>query len=428
MVKREKLKVIRYRRFSHKKNTDEFFREQCLLFLPWRNEEKDIQNQNSQQLYDENKDVIRENQKKYVTIPDDEIDELFNSLATFGDDDQLDEEDQELLNYLREQGEPVDILEQGGLVKPKTKETSTNRYFAPMKVPHNEVLQSLENLNTRQRTFVMHVLKCLKSNNPFNIFLSGAAGVGKSTVINAIYQMATHHFDDIPGQNPDTIKVLLTAFSGKAACIINGTTLHAAFALPVNQYGGELPNLSNDVANTIRALLKHLKLLIIDEISMVGTKILHWVHQRLVQITGRNEPFGGISVLVVGDLNQLPPVGDQKVFLPFGNPNNNPIGKLLGPVSKLWEPFQYYELAQVMRQKDDVQFVNALNNLAIGQMTEDDIKVIKSRETSESDVPIDAIRIFRANADVDAYNEKRIAAMEGELIVNMAQDNVIGKI
>lgn len=168
------------------------------------------------------------------------------------------------------------------------------------------------------------MLKCLKTDQvPFQFFLSGAAGVGKSTVINAIYQLVSHHFDNTHGNQLDSIKVLLTAFSGKAATIIKGTTLHTAFALPVNQFGGELPTLSNDIANTIRVKLVNLKLLIIDEISMVGTKILHWLHQRLIQITVRNLPFGGISVIVVGDLHQLPPVGDKKVFVPFSNPNNN---------------------------------------------------------------------------------------------------------
>lgn len=166
-------------------------------------------------------------------------------------------------------------------------------------------------------------------------------------MINSIYQLATHYFDNVAGALPDTIKVLLTAFSGKAASLINGTTLHTDFALPINQYGGELPTLSNDVANTIRAQLVNVKLLIIDEISMVGAKNFHYVHQRLIQITGRNEPFGGISVLVVGDLHQLPPVCDQKVFKPMKNPNNNPIGKLFGPISQLWEIFEYFELTQV---------------------------------------------------------------------------------
>lgn len=373
----------RYVRYSYQRDPTNFFREQCLLFLPWRNEQIDIENKNYKDLYEENRDLIADNRRPFVTIPEDQIDELFKNLEAGIDDelDELDEEDKLLVEYANEQSESVDILEQGGIAKPKSKDTS-NRYCGPQKFPKKRILAMLENLNNKQRSFVMHILKCLKTgvSLPFNIFLSGAAGVGKSTVINAIYQLASNHFDNIPGENIDSIKVLLTAFSGKAACIIIGTTLHTAFALPVNQFGGELPALSSDVANTIRALLAHLKILIIDEISMVGTKILYWLHQRLVQITGRNLPFGGISVIVVGDLHQLPPVGDRQVFQPFKKPNNNNFGKLLGPVSTLWENFQYFELTEVMRQKDDVEFVNALNHLVIGKMTDTDIKLLKSRE------------------------------------------------
>ncbi|XP_031637004.1 uncharacterized protein LOC116349612 [Contarinia nasturtii] len=426
MVLRQQPKVIRYVRYSHKQDPTNFFREQCLLFLPWRSEQTDIEGQNYQQFYEQNRNIIRENQKRYVTISDEEIDELFKNVVP-GDDD-FDEDDEYNMEYINEQDEPVDILAQGGLVKPKSKETS-NRYFCPQKFPKNEILPMLEVLNSKQRLFVMEILKRLKCEyTPFNIFLSGAAGVGKSTVINAIYQLASHHFDNIHGINPDSLKVLLAAFSGKAACIIGGTTLHTAFALPINQFGGDLPTLSNNIANTIRAQLVHLKLMIIDEISMVGSKILHWIHQRLVQIFGKNEPFGGISVIVVGDLHQLPPVGDQKVFKPFRNPNNNRIGSLLGPVSVLWENFEYFELSQVMRQKDDINFVNALNHLVIGQMTANDIQLIKSREVTDQNVPTDAIRLFWSNADVNFYNVKRIEQMTGDLIKHRALDNICGKI
>lgn len=358
---------------------------------------------------------------------------MFKNLETDDDDfnvSDMSEEDLLLIKELEEQNESIDILEQGGVAKPKKKQIVFNRYFSPKKFPKEEILKLLESLNAKQRTFVMHVLKCLKTdtNLPLKIFLSGAAGVGKSTVINAIYQLASYHFDNIRGQNPDSVKVLLTAFSGKAASIINGTTLHTAFALPVNQFGGDLTTLSNDIANTNRSQLVNLQIIIIDEISMTGAKVLHWVNQRLIQITGRNEPFGGISVIVVGDLHQLPPVGDQKVFKPFGNPNNNPIGKLLDPVSILWKNFQYFELTQVMRQKDDINFVNALNHLVIGQMTEADVELIKSRQTAEKDIPTTAVRLYKTNAEVDSYNMMRIKDTPGDLIMSQARDSIIGKI
>ena len=88
---------------------------------------------------------------------------------------------------------------------------------------------------------------------------------------------------------------------GKAAFLIEGVTLHTAFALPISQFGGPMPELSTEVANTIREKLFNIKLLIIDEISMVGSTLFSRVDSRLRQIMGVNTPFGGISVLIVGD-------------------------------------------------------------------------------------------------------------------------------
>ena len=75
-----------------------------------------------------------------------------------------------------------------------------------------------------------------------------------------------------------------------------------------------MPELSADIANTIRENLFELKLLIIDEISMVGSTMFSRIDTRLRQIMGRNRSFGGVSVLMVGDLYQLPPVVDTSIY------------------------------------------------------------------------------------------------------------------
>ena len=83
---------------------------------------------------------------------------------------------------------------------------------------------------------------------------------------------------------PDAIKVLLAAPTGKAAHNIHDVKLHSAFVLPVMEFGGEIPNLSSDVLNTLRCRLLCLKLIIMYEISMVGSEILSQVNSRLKAI------------------------------------------------------------------------------------------------------------------------------------------------
>lgn len=76
----------------------------------------------------------------------------------------------------------------------------------------------------------MYVYSTLKRGKVTHTFLSGSAGVGKSLVIKAIFQLIIHYFENLPDPQNEEIKVLLTAPSGKAAFLINGVTLHTAFS------------------------------------------------------------------------------------------------------------------------------------------------------------------------------------------------------
>ena len=146
-----------------------------------------------------------------------------------------------------------------------------------------DYLAMCRRLNLIQLRIFLHTLHCFKTNKqlPMYLYIGGGAGVGKSTVIRAIYERLVRYCNSIPSMNPDAIKVLLAAPTGKAAHNIHGMALHSAFALPVMEFGGEIPNLSSDVLNTLRSKLLCLKLIIIDEISTVGSKILSQVNNRL---------------------------------------------------------------------------------------------------------------------------------------------------
>ena len=110
--------------------------------------------------------------------------------------------------------------------------------------------------------------------------------------------------------------------------------------------------LSADELNTFRIKYRHLKVVIIDEISMVGNRTLSFIDTRLQQLTGTKAVFGGLSVIAVGDLYQLKPVGDKLICLDME----------VGASSlarNLWtEHFKMYELVDIMRQKDDLDFAH----------------------------------------------------------------------
>lgn len=104
----------------------------------------------------------------------------------------------------------------------------------------------------------------------------------------------------------------MAAFTGRAANNIFGMTLHSLLNLPVS---GPFVNLRGMQLEQLQERFTPGSILIIDEYSMVGYRLLGQIDQRLRQATGRlQEPFGGISVIIVGDILQLPPVRDKPLF------------------------------------------------------------------------------------------------------------------
>ena len=289
-------------------------------------------------------------------------------------------------------------------------------------------LQMCRSLNKVHRTVFLHTLHCFKTTKqlPMYLYIGGSAGVGKSTVIRVLYEGLVRFMNSLPGAKPDAIKVLLTAPTGKAAFNIRGMTLHSAFALPVTEFNGEMPNLSSDICNTLRTKLSCLKVIIMDEISMVGSKILSQVNNRLKAIMDNSLDFGGVSIISVGDFHQLRPVKDSYVFqIPISSANN--YDGLVGPY--LWEKFSFVELTEIMRQKDDQKFALALNNFANCCLTEDDIYLFTSRiiqKGSYENLPIKSIHLFSTNASVNAHNEIVLNALTTEGFRFIAIDSLVG--
>ena len=218
----------------------------------------------------------------------------------------------------------------------------------------------LRSMNPTQSKVFYDVRKwCLEQQRqsddpPFRLLVHGGTGVDKSHLIRCIEYEATKLLQN--PENPDDITVLLTSFTGTAAHNIGGMTLHSALRFPTklkNTYEA----LNDEKLNSLRAQFHSLKILIIDVISMASPRMLCYVHGRLQQIQNSRRPddfFRNVSILAVGDIYQLKPVKSNLMCVE---------DKKESLAWELWSQFEYVELTQVMRQKDDLIFANPLNEL-----------------------------------------------------------------
>ena len=151
-----------------------------------------------------------------------------------------------------------------------------------------------------------NTLKIMLSNGlKLYSFLSGGAGVGKSIVIRALYQPFYRYLNLKEGENSDGSRVLLCAYTCKAAFNINGSTISSTFQQKYKQSG---QTLTCDNLSSFLSKYRNLSFVIMDEISMVSNSMQNFIDQRLQDLKRTQMTFGGISIIAVGDLYQLKPV------------------------------------------------------------------------------------------------------------------------
>ena len=211
-----------------------------------------------------------------------------------------------------------------------------------------------------------------------SIFLTGKAGTGKTTLLHQI--IATTYKN-----------VMVAAPTGIAALNAKGVTLHSLFQLPlatfVPTYKEEAAwpgNLNIVTSKTLmkqqkmntykRRVLQKLELLIIDEVSMLRADTLDMINTVLKSIRGSSAPFGGVQVLFIGDLLQLPPVVKQSEWDILQHYYKG-ISFFHAKVIEENPPL-YLELEKVYRQSDE-DFVQILNHLRTNEITQKDIQTLQ---------------------------------------------------
>lgn len=197
-----------------------------------------------------------------------------------------------------------------------------------------------------------------------NIFISGKAGTGKSSLI----QLFLKQNNKLRAKN-----VGLVAPTGLAAFNIGGSTIHSFFNFPAIFLGRDII-----FSTRKQTTLKALDMLIIDEVSMVRVDLMDAIDKSLRKNRAIDKPFGGVQMIFIGDLLQLPPVVPKKDEEALFSIYQNEFF-FSAPVFQTLE-FSFLELTTVFRQtEDEGKFKNALNTIRIGEYSTEDLSFINNR-------------------------------------------------
>ena len=250
-----------------------------------------------------------------------------------------------------------------------------------------------------------------------HVYLTGKAGTGKTTFLHRLVE-TTHK------------KLVIVAPTGIAALNAKGVTIHSQFLLPPGtfipdrNYHGQRPTdhlvyTPNDLIrqhplNAVRRqVLRDLDLLIIDEVSMLRADLLDAIDYRLRHVKRSYDlPFGGVQVLMIGDLYQLPPVirENERMFMS----QYYKTGFFFEAQALQASNFVYIELDRIFRQSDPT-FIDLLNNLRNNRVTSSDIALLNSFYKPNLDVSQldEVITLTTHNYKAEQMNTDALNALPG---------------
>ena len=209
-----------------------------------------------------------------------------------------------------------------------------------------------------------------KKNNPnevFHLFVIGA-GIGKTFVGKAIFQSLVCMHNNIMQYDPSKPIGLIAAYTGNVAFNIGGVTLHSAFYMPFNKTN--CLSLNNEKLDTVSKHYGQLRVVLIDEASLVGATTLHQIDKCLRQILHMPTcHFANIDVIFLGDLYQAQPVRDSMIF------ESPKLDKNVIPYEFWKQKMKCYHLKIAMRKKY-THFVNVLNRIRLNDQSNEDIDYI----------------------------------------------------
>jgi ATP-dependent exoDNAse (exonuclease V) alpha subunit len=248
-----------------------------------------------------------------------------------------------------------------------------------------------------------------------NIFVTGRAGTGKSTLLSYLVENTQKN-------------VAVCAPTGVAALNVGGVTIHSLFGFPFGILGEQ--DLARHLNRRTREVLAALDVLVIDEVSMVNADLMDAISKSMGIARGRRKlPFGGAQVVMFGDPYQLSPV-------PGNNEERNYMGENYQSSwffdAHVWreDSLERFELGEIFRQSDE-EFKSILNAIRVGQVEQnmlDRLNQAGNRFPPHDDV----IRLATINASVDSTNRERMSRLTTkpktfEAIFSASDEQAFGK-
>ena len=263
------------------------------------------------------------------------------------------------------------------------------------------------NLHGAQLSFYRLLQAAMAARRPVRAVVRGGGGTGKSYAINCFRRWLSEH--DVFRE--DSIVVL--APTGTAAYNVAGRTLHSALKLPVPLNQSTFQRLASGPSLTdMQQAFRSVKVVVIDEMSMVGRRMLRALDDRLRQAKAKPDvPFGGVSIFLCGDFGQLPPVADVTMY------DDGDKGGDLSKLGRLtWRACTHsLELTQNHRQSGDTTgFREALWRLRCGGTTSQDYNLFTTRGEHRvgSTGFEDAIYLVATHALEQEFNDEKLRSLQ----------------
>lgn len=242
-----------------------------------------------------------------------------------------------------------------------------------------------------------------------SVFLTGKAGTGKTTFLKKLRERLPK-------------RMVVLAPTGVAAINANGQTIHSFFQLPFTPF---VPGMKTDderkhfrISKEKKNLFRTVDLLVIDEVSMVRADLLDAIDATLRRYRNPLEPFGGVQLLLVGDLQQLAPVVKDDEWQILSKYYDTPY--FFGSNALKSLRYVTIELKHIYRQQDK-QFIDILASIRENRVTNEVIDALNARyipgfsvesDAEETDVQNMWIHLTTHNRTANAYNEKRMERLK----------------